>query len=92
MSHELEPTKYLNFFQNFKMKLIKKALKILFLTLSCLMLIYFAAFFIRKTSVVKQQITLQTNHFKIHYSGILKSEAESISNALEENYEKIRAD
>src|SRR5690606_6711840 len=41
-------------------------------------------------NVVKTATIIRTNHFKISYNGILKSEAESILISLEENYNRIR--
>jgi hypothetical protein len=74
------------------MKLIKRILKILSLAIGILAVLYLAAFIIRKTRVVQDQTILYTTHFKINYSGILKSEAEDISKSLEENYGRIRTE
>jgi hypothetical protein len=74
------------------MKMFRKILKITFLLIGILVLIYLATFIIRKITVVKEQTVLQTNHFKINYKGILKKEAESISKSLEENYARIRTE
>jgi hypothetical protein len=69
-----------------------KIIKWILLIIGCIGLVFLATFITRKIRVVKEQTTLKTNHFKINYKGILKSEAESISKSLEENYNRVRTD
>jgi hypothetical protein len=71
------------------MKKIKKVFRVLLLLLGTLTITYFSALLIRKIRVVKTPTLIYTNHFKISYHGILKSEAESISKSLEDNYGRI---
>ena len=68
---------------------LKKILKFTLLVIACLALIYFTTFIIRKIRVEDSQKII-TTHFDINYSGILKSEANDISKALEANYDRIR--
>jgi hypothetical protein len=71
------------------MKKIKKVFRVLLLLLGTLTITYFSALLIRKIRVVKTPTLIYTNRFKISYHGILKSEAESISKSLEDNYGRI---
>ena len=68
---------------------LKKVFKSTLLVIACLALIYFTTFIIRKIRVEDSQKII-TSHFNINYSGILKTEANDISKALEANYDRIR--
>jgi hypothetical protein len=69
-----------------------KILKWILLIIGCLGLVFLTTFIIRKIRVVKEQTTLITDHFKVNYKGILKSEAESVLKSLEDNYNRVRTD
>src|SRR6186713_341501 len=72
-----------------KMPRLKKVLKLTLLIIACVALIYFTTFIIRKIRVEDSQKII-TTHFDVNYDGILKSEANDISKALESNYDRIR--
>lgn len=72
------------------MKRLKRILKGILFLIGALTVVYFSVFVLRKIRVVKTPTIIYTNHFKINYSGILKSEAENISKSLEDNYNRIR--
>jgi hypothetical protein len=74
------------------MKKLKKVFRVLLLLLGALTITYFSALLIRKIRVVKTPTLIYTNHFKISYNAILKSEAEGISKSLEDNYNRIRTE
>ena len=68
---------------------LKKVLKVTLLIIACLALIFFTTFIVRKIRVEDSQKII-TTHFDISYSGILKSEANDVSKALEAHYDRIR--
>ncbi|WPP49769.1 hypothetical protein [Catalinimonas niigatensis] len=53
-------------------------------------IVYFSFSLIRKSRVVKETQLIESEHFSLNYKGILKSEAEEMSSALESNYHRIR--
>lgn len=71
---------------------LKKIFKIILLSIGCLVTLFFVSFIIRKVKVESEAQKLNSANFVIHYTGILESEAESISEALEFNYERIRTE
>lgn len=72
------------------MKRLKKIFKVILFAIGALTIVYFSALLFRKIRVVKTPTLIYTSHFRISYDGILKSEAESISKSLEDNYYRIR--
>lgn len=74
------------------MKKIKKIFKIILLSIGCFATVFFISFFIRKVRVESEIQKLNSAHFEVHYTGILESEAVSISKALEFNYDRIRTE
>jgi hypothetical protein len=71
------------------MKGLKKVVKFILLIIAGLALIYFTTFVIRKIRVENNKKII-TAHFNINYNGVLKTEANDISKALEANYDRIR--
>jgi hypothetical protein len=55
-----------------------------------LSVLYFGAKYGRQFTVAEPLTNLATDHFDIFYYGIYTSEAESVAQSLEENYERIR--
>jgi hypothetical protein len=74
------------------MKKLKKIFKIILLSIGCLATLFLVSFIVRRVRVENEIQKLNSTHFVIHYNGILESEADSISAALEFNYERIRTD
>ena len=72
------------------MKRLKKIFRITLLLIVGLTIVYFSALLIRKVRAANTPTLIYNNHFRISYIGILKSEAESISKSLEDNYMRIR--
>lgn len=72
------------------MKKLKKIFKIILLSIGCFAILFLVSFIVRKVRVESETQKLNSAHFVIHYTGILESEAESISEVLEFNYERIR--
>jgi hypothetical protein len=72
------------------MKKLKKIFKIILLSIGCFAILFLVSFIVRKVRVESETQKLNSAHFVIHYIGILESEAESISEVLEFNYERIR--
>lgn len=74
------------------MKKLKKIFKIILLAIGCFAILFLVSFIVRKVRVVNEPQKLNSANFLIHYNGIIESEAESISEALEFNYERIRTE
>ncbi|MEZ4810534.1 MAG: hypothetical protein R2819_09260 [Allomuricauda sp.] len=74
------------------MKILKKISKFFLITVVILGLLFAASFFIRTLRVTKENMQMETEHFNIHYKGILKGEAEDIAETLETNYNRIRTE
>lgn len=71
---------------------LKKNIKIFLLTIGCLVVLFFMSFFIRNIRVESETKIINSRNFVVNYNGILKREAEIISNELELNYDRIRKD
>lgn len=74
------------------MKKLKKFAKFILLSVGSLATIFFITFLIRKVRVESETKKINSTNFVVNYNGILESEAEDISKALELNYERIRTD
>lgn len=74
------------------MKKLKKIIKIILLAIIGLATIFFITFLIRKLRVEDDTKKINSTNFVVTYNGILESEAEDVSNALELNYERIRTE
>lgn len=74
------------------MKKLKKYFKIILLSIGCFAILFFVSFIVRKVRVERGTQKINSAHFVIIYTGILESEAESISEALEFNYGRIRTE
>jgi hypothetical protein len=55
-------------------------------------LVFVIAFVFRILRVEKETKIIKSTHFDVTFNGILQAEAENISKALEQNYERIRLD
>ncbi len=78
-----------------KLKLMKKVkiiVKITLLSIGCLATIFLISFLIRKLRVESDSKNISSTNFVVNYYGILESEAEDISIALELNYDRIRTE
>lgn len=78
-----------------KLKLMKKVkiiVKITLLSIGCLATIFLITFLIRKLRVEGDNKNISSTNFVVNYYGILESEAEDISIALELNYDRIRTE
>lgn len=78
-----------------KLKLMKKVkiiVKITLLSIGCLATIFLITFLIRKLRVESDSKNISSTNFVVNYYGILESEAEDISIALELNYDRIRTE
>lgn len=78
-----------------KLKLMKKVkiiVKITLLSIGCLATIFLITFLIRKLRVESDNKNISSTNFVVNYYGILESEAEDISIALELNYDRIRTE
>lgn len=74
---------------------MKRLKKIFIISLSIFGIAFFlflTTFLIRKWAVVKKTQEIKSEHFNLHYKGILKSEAEEMSLELELNYNRIRTE
>ena len=71
---------------------MKRILKISTLIIAGLALIFFVAKFARSLTVTSEPALLNTEHFKITYKGIYERNALAVSEKLETNYDRIRAE
>ncbi|UYQ91224.1 hypothetical protein MKQ68_14100 [Chitinophaga horti] len=71
------------------MKSIKYLLKWLFIIIATAMLCFFAAMAWRNLRVNSDETNFASAHFTVHYRGIYNSEAQTIADALERNYDRI---
>jgi hypothetical protein len=67
-----------------------RKLKIVFIVLGGLVIIYFGASTFRNIFVVNKMTELKTDHFVISYQGIYEGEAQETAKKLEENYDRVR--
>ena len=74
------------------MKKLIKISKIVLLFLGFLVILFFISLTIRKIRVESGTKVISTTNFAISFTGILESEAEKISEALENNYNRIRTE
>lgn len=74
------------------MKTFKNISRLVLFALISLTLVFVIALVFRLMRVEKDTKTIKSAHFDVIYSGILQAEAENISKALEQNYERIRQD
>ncbi|MHA8067794.1 hypothetical protein ACS6L2_00780 [Aquirufa ecclesiirivi] len=74
------------------MKKVKIIVKITLLSIGCLATIFLITFLIRKLRVESDNKNISSTNFVVNYYGILESEAEDISIALELNYDRIRTE
>jgi hypothetical protein len=74
------------------MKKLKKIAKFILLSIGGLATIFLITFLIRKVRVDSETKKINSTNFVVNYSGILESEAETISKALELNYDRIRTE
>ncbi|CAM3345165.1 hypothetical protein [Aquirufa ecclesiirivi] len=74
------------------MKKVKIIVKITLLSIGCLATIFLISFLIRKLRVESDSKNISSTNFVVNYYGILESEAEDISIALELNYDRIRTE
>lgn len=74
------------------MRKLRKGINIILIASGCCLLIFFISWAIRSLSVESRPKEIVTANFDVFYSGILKSEAEIISQTLESNYDRIRTD
>jgi hypothetical protein len=74
------------------MKKSIKITKIILISFGCLVILFFTSLTIRKLSVESDTKKINSTNFVVNYSGILESEAETISKALELNYDRIRTE
>jgi hypothetical protein len=74
------------------MKKLKKIAKFILLSIGGLATIFLITFLIRKVRVDSETKKINSTNFVVNYNGILESEAEDISKALELNYGRIRTD
>lgn len=66
--------------------------RLVFVALLSIIFVFLVALFFRLLRVEKETKSIKSAHFDVIYSGILKAEAENISKALEQNYERVRQD
>lgn len=71
---------------------LRKGITTLLFASGCCILIFFVSCVIRDLRVDSRPQEIVTANFNVFYSGILKSEAEIISQTLESNYDRIRTD
>lgn len=74
------------------MKKLKKIAKIIIVFTGSLTVVFFISLIIRNLRVESEVKKINSKNFVVIYSGILKSEAEDISEALELNYDRIRSE
>lgn len=74
------------------MKYLKSFSKYFLAVLFLLGSVFLLAFVIRILSIEKETRVIKSTHFDMSYSGVLQSEAEDISKALEQNYDRVRSD
>lgn len=74
------------------MKKLKRIAKFILFSIGSFATIFFITFLIRKLRVESETKKIDSTNFVVNYNGILKSEAEDISKALEFNYERIRTE
>ncbi len=74
------------------MKVFKKIFKYILLSIASLALLFLITFLIRKLNIESKTQHINSSNFIVTYNGILESEAEEISKALELNYERIRTE
>lgn len=76
----------------FRMKKLKKIAKYILLTFLCISVVFFTCLIIRKIRVENEAKIIDSEHFLITYYGVLSTEAKSISEALELNYDRVRTE
>ena len=74
------------------MKKLKRFAKFILFTIGVFATLFFITFLIRKLRVVSEAKKINSTNFVVNYNGILESEAQDISKALELNYERIRTE